>query len=469
MFLDQDFILENDMAKKLFHDHAENLPIIDYHCHLNPKEIYENKKFDDLSQVWLFDEGAGDHYKWRLMRANGEDEANITGDGEPYERFLAFARTMEKAVGNPIFEWSNLELRRFFDIDLLLNEKNAPKIWEMANEKLNSEGYRAKDLMKKAKVELVCTTDDPADDLKYHKLLKEEEKENGFRVLPTLRPDKLMNIADEAFPEYVKKLSEASGVEIKTYEDLMKAMAQRVDYFNEIGGRLADHGLNTFYFDEVTPEEAEAIFQKRMNGETLTDEEIIKYQSANQLNLMKMYKDKGWTLQMHMNVFRNSSDKNFAAQGPDHGFDSAGVQPDLVLNVRKLLNEAQKENALPKMILYSLNPADYVPLGTLMQSFQGEVPQQLQLGCAWWVNDTYNGIREQLNTMAQQSLLGNFTGMLTDSRSFLSYPRHEYFRRILCEVLGELTEQGRAPEDEEMLGKIVEDVCYNNPNTYFGF
>lgn len=469
MFLDQDFILENDMAKKLFHNHAENLPIIDYHCHLNPKEIYENKKFDDLSQVWLFDDGAGDHYKWRLMRANGVDEKNITGDGKPYERFLDFAKTMEKAIGNPIFEWSNLELRRFFDIDLLLNEKNAPEIWKQANEKLNSEGYAAKDLMKKMKVELVCTTDDPADDLKYHRLLKEEEKENGFRVLPTLRPDRLMNIADEGFKDYVARLSEISGVPIHTFADLMKAMEQRVDFFNEIGGRLADHGLNTFFFEETTPEEAAAIFEKRMNGETLTEEEIIKYQSVNQMNLMKMYKDKGWTLQMHMNVFRNSSDINFELQGPDHGFDSAGVQPDLTLQIRKLLNAAQKADSLPKMILYSLNPADYIPLATLMQSFQGEGKQQFQLGCAWWVNDTYNGIKEQLTVMSQQSLLGNFIGMLTDSRSFLSYPRHEYFRRILCQYLGELAEQGRVPEDEDMLGAIVEDVCYNNPNTYFGF
>lgn len=469
MFLNPDFILENEMAKKLFHNHAEKLPIIDYHCHLNPKEIYENKKFDNLSQIWLFDKGAGDHYKWRLMRANGVDEANITGEGEPYERFLSFAKTMEKAIGNPIFEWSNLELRRYFDIDLLLNEKNAPEIWKQANAKLNSDGYRAKDLMHKMNVEIVCTTDDPADDLKYHLLLKAQEKENGFRVLPTLRPDKLMDIANQNFPAYVEKLSKVSGVEIKTYADLMKAMEQRVAFFTEVGGRLADHGLNSFHYKSATPEEAEEIFAKRMAGETLSEKEIIRYQSMNQLNLMKMYKDSGWTLQMHMNVFRNSSEVNFAKQGPDHGFDSAGVQPDLTKNVRKLLNEAQKRNSLPKMILYSLNPVDYVPMATLMQSFQGEGVQQLQLGCAWWVNDTYSGIKEQLTIMSSQTLLGNFTGMLTDSRSFLSYPRHEYFRRILCEFVGELAEQGRVPDDEDMLGKIVEDVCYNNPNTYFGF
>lgn len=469
MFLDQDFILENDLAKSLYHNHAEKMPIIDYHCHLNPKEIYENKKFDDLSQIWLFDNGAGDHYKWRLMRANGVDEKNITGDGKPYDRFLSFAKTMEKAISNPIFEWSHLELRRFFDIDLLLNEKNAPEIWKQANEKLNSEGFAAKDLMKKMNVKLVCTTDDPADSLEWHALLKEEEKENGFRVLPTLRPDKLMNIADGGFEDYLKKLEEVSGIEIHSFEDLMKAMAQRVDFFHEIGGRLADHGLNTFYFEEVTPEKADEIFQKRMNGEKLSEEEVILYQSAVQLALMKMYKEHGWTLQMHMNVIRNASDKNFALQGPDHGFDSAGAQSDLVLQVKKLLNAAQKQDSLPKMILYSLNPADYTPLATLMQSFQGEGKQQLQLGCAWWVNDTYNGMRDQLTMMAAQSLLGNFTGMLTDSRSFLSYPRHEYFRRILAQVISEWANAGRVPADEEMLGQIVEDICYNNANTYFGF
>lgn len=469
MFLDQDFILENDMAKKLYHNHAEEQPIIDYHCHLNPKEIYENKAFDDLSQIWLFDQGAGDHYKWRLMRAAGEPEANITGDGAPYDRFLSFARTMEKAIGNPIYEWSNLELRRFFDIDLLLNEKNAPEIWKQANAKLGENGYHAKDLMRKMNVELVCTTDDPADDLHYHQLLAKEEKENGFRVLPTLRPDKLMNIADEGFTDYLKKLSAVSGTTIHDFDSLMKAMQQRVDFFHETGGRLADHGMNEFSFIETTPEEAQAIFEKRLNNEVLTDEEIIRYQSAVQQALMKMYKDKDWTLQMHMNVIRNASDKNFAAQGPDHGFDSAGAQPALAVEVKKMLNAAQKQDALPKMILYSLNPTDYVPLATLMQSFQGEVPQQLQLGAAWWVNDTYNGMKDQLTTMAQQSLLGNFTGMLTDSRSFLSYPRHEYFRRILCELLGEWAEAGRIPDDEEMLGKMVEDICYNNANTYFGF
>ena len=469
MFLDKDFILQSDMAKALYHNHAEHMPIIDYHCHLDPKAIWENKPYENLTQVWLFDNGAGDHYKWRLMRANGEDEKNITGDGEAYDRFFAFARTMEKAIGNPIFEWSHLELRRYFDIDLMLNTKNAPEIWKLANEKIAGEGFTPRSLLKKMNVQLVCTTDDPADDLQYHKLLAENKAETGLRVLPTLRPDKLMNIADASFVDYLKRLSDVSGIEISSYEDLEKAVAQRVDYFHSVGGRLADHGLNSMSFTPTTREEAAAIFSKRTNGETLSDAEVIVYQSAMNLLLMKLYKEKNWVLQMHMNVIRNASDVNFAIQGPDHGFDSAGAQGDLVYQVKSLLNEAQKQDALPKMILYSLNPNDNVPLATLMQSFQGGSKQQIQLGCAWWVNDNYSGMRDQLTTMMQQSLLGNFTGMLTDSRSFLSYPRHEYFRRILCQVIAELADAGRAPADEELLGQLVEDVCFNNANTWFGF
>lgn len=469
MFLDKDYILENDWAKKLYHNHAEKMPIIDYHCHLNPKEIYENKAFADLSQLWLYDNGAGDHYKWRLMRANGENEANITGNGKPYERLEAFAHTMEKAIGNPIFEWSNLELRRFFEIDKLLTVKNAPAIWEEANAKLGENGMRAHDFMNKMQVKLVCTTDDPADDLRWHALLKEQEKENGFRVLPTLRPDKLMNIADAGYEDYLKAFAAISGVDIHTFADLVKAAGKRVDFFDEIGGRLADHGMNTFHYIPTSDARAEEIFARRLKGGRLSEQEITEYQSALTQKLMKFYKEHGWTLQMHMNVIRNASDRNFASQGPDHGFDSAGVQADLVENVRELLNDAQKKDSLGKMILYSLNPNDMLPLATLMQSFQGEGVQQIQLGCAWWVNDNYSGMKEQLTTLAQQSLLGNFTGMLTDSRSFMSYPRHEYFRRVLCQTIGEWVEQGRLPEDEDYLGQLVEDICYNNANTYFGF
>lgn len=469
MFLDQDFLLETETAKKLFHDHAEKMPIIDYHCHLNPQEIYEDKHFDDLAQLWLFDHGAGDHYKWRLMRTAGVDEALITGDGAPYDKFLAFARAMESAAGNPIFEWSNLELRRFFGIDLFLCENNAPKIWEMANAKLGPNGLSARQLMKMMNVQLVCTTDDPADDLKWHKLLKEQEKENGFRVLPTLRPDKLMNVSDAGFEACLEKLAYAAGMDIQNFDDLKNVIASRVDFFHGIGGRLADHGLNTFYYIPTTDEEAEAIFEKRMAKEELSETEIRKYQSWLQKYLMKLYKEHDWTLQMHMNVFRNASDLNFAAQGPDHGFDSAGTQSDLVEQVKSLLNDAQKADALPRMIFYSLNPNDSLPLATLIQSFQGGGKQRMALGAAWWVNDTYSGMVQQLVDYSQQSLLGNFTGMLTDSRSFLSYPRHEYFRRILCNFIGNLVKQGRLPEDEQYLGKLVEDISYNNANTYFGF
>jgi glucuronate isomerase len=469
MFLNPNFLLDSKWAKLLYHDYASKMPIIDYHCHLNPKEIYENKQFTDLAQLWLFDHGAGDHYKWRLMRSAGQDEKNITGEGTPYEKFLAFVHTIEKAMGNPIYEWSHLELRRYFDIDLLICSKNAEKIWELANAKLQQEDFRARGLMKKMNVELVCTTDDPADDLYYHQQLKKEEKENGFRVLPTLRPDALMDVSSNNYLDYLTRLEEQSGMHIENIDDLLDVLKARVAFFHEAGGRLADHGMNSFYYVPASKEQVGKILEKRMRNEALSEEEIQAYQSFITLELMKLYKEFGWTLQMHMNVIRNASTKNFALQGKDHGFDSIGVQSDLVENVHAALDDAQQQNALPKIILYSLNPADWMPLATLMQSFQGEEKQKIQLGAAWWTNDTYTGMVKQINMFAEQSLLSNFCGMLTDSRSFLSYPRHEYFRRILCNEIGKWVQAGRIPDDEDLLAGMVQDICYNNANTYFGF
>jgi glucuronate isomerase len=470
MFLDKDFLLTNDWAKKLFHGYAEDMPIIDYHCHLEPKEIYANKNYENLTRMWLNEDGVGDHYKWRLLRANGSKEELITGNGDDYEKFLAFVRAVEKAPGNPIFEWSHLELRRYFGINETITLKNAPIIWEKANELLAKPGFKPRRLIQKMNVKLVCTTDDPADDLAYHKLLAKEEAENEFKVLPTFRPDKLMAIDDAGFSDYIAKLAAVSGVAVHNVNDLKNALAQRIDYFHAVGGRLADHGMNKFTFVETSTHDANDIFEKVLNGGLPSEAEVVAYQSYIQILLMKCYVRHNWTMQMHVNVFRNDSPKNLASIGVNTGFDSVGDQTNLGRELVDMFATAEKNEGIPKTILYSLNPNDWITIASLMGSFQGDgVKQRIHLGCAWWFNDTKDGMRKQLTMYAQQSLLANFVGMLTDSRSFLSYPRHEYFRRVLCGVIGEWVEAGQLPEDEEYLGKIVSDISYNNAHEYFGF
>lgn len=469
MLLNNDFLLKGDWSKKLFHNYAEKMPIIDYHCHLIPKEIYENKQYDNLTQVWLYDNGFGDHYKWRLLRANGTEETYITGDGEAYEKYLEFVKAVGKAVGNPIYEWSHLELRRYFGIDLTINLKNARAIWDQANALLKTQDFRAKSLIRRMQVKVVCTTDDPVSDLRYHKLLRAEEQENGFRVLPTFRPDGLLDIGTPDFVPYIQKLEDLCGTEIHSFPDLERAVEERVRYFHEVGGRLADHSLNTFTYVPATEQEISELLARRLSGRHLSQEENCAYQTAIQLTLMRLYVKYNWTLQLHMNCFRDGSDINLKAIGLNSGFDSVGDQSNLGRQLLNLFNEAEKRQTIPKMILYSLNENDMPVLATLMGSFQGMTKQRIHLGCAWWFNDTYNGMKNQLTMYASQSLLGNFVGMLTDSRSFLSYPRHEYFRRILCTLLGEWIEDGRLPEDEEYLGQIVEDICYHNAYEYFHF
>lgn len=468
MLLNDDFLLTNDWAKKLFHDHAEGMPIIDYHCHLSPKEIWENEKFGNLAEIWLCKDGAGDHYKWRLMRAAGVPEELISGDGDDYEKFLAYVKTIEQAPGNPIYEWSHLELRRFFGIEDVICEKNAQSIWERANEKIASDDFRPRELIRSSKVKALCTTDDPADDLAYHKKLAEVE-DLGFKVLPTYRPDGLMGIDRPDFAAYLDRISEVSGTDAHSFKGIVAAAAQRVDYFHSVGGRLADHGMDSVHFAPAEPAELEDIVARRLAGEEVSAEDVAKYQTAVCLELMRMYAEHDWTLQLHMNALRNSNSAGFTKLGRDTGFDSAGDQPNLSAEVAPFLDSAAQKDALPRIILYSLNENDWLGLVSLMASFQGGCKQKLQLGCAWWFNDQFDGMKKQITMFAQQSLLANFTGMLTDSRSFLSYPRHEYFRRVLCHTIGEWVEQGRLPEDEEYLGKIVEDICYNNAHDYFGF
>lgn len=467
--LNDDFLLTTPMAKKLFHDHAEKMPIIDFHCHLDPKEIYENKNYKNISRIWINEGNFGDHYKWRLMRANGVPEDLITGDGDDYQKFLAWAGTIEKALGNPLFEWTHLELRRFFGINDVFNTKTAPAIWEKANQLLATDDFKPRNLIKRSNVQVVCTTDDPASDLKYHKLLKKEEDQNGFKVLPAMRPDKAFNLTDDGYGDYLDQLAKVSGKKITSFKSLVGALRQRFQYFESLGGRLSDHGLNFFHFVKASDDEMNDIIDKARNNKKLTKTEIDQYQTMLVEALMHLNKEFNWTMQFHMNVIRNANKPMLKSFGTDSGFDSMGTQPDLAQEFMKLLMDAQEENQIPKMIIYSLNPNDWMELATGMGDFQQDGVQKLQLGAAWWFNDTFSGMKKQLTIMAEESLLPNFVGMLTDSRSFLSYPRHEYFRRVLCNVIGEWAERGQAPDDEDYLGKIVEDISYNNAHDQFHF
>lgn len=462
-----DFLLTTEWAKKLYHEHAEKMPIIDYHCHLDPQQIFEDKRFSDISEVWLNDHGAGDHYKWRLLRAAGEPEKFITGECDPYDRFLAFCRTMERALGNPVYEWSQLELKRAFGIELPITEANAPEIWERANKVIAEPWFSARGLIRKFNVECLCTTDDPVSDLVWHKRIAEDI--DDFKVLPTFRPDGLLEIGDAGFGAYIDKLVSASGINVTDWETLKAAAAQRVDYFAQVGGRMSDHGMNSFTFVSAPDSQIAQIVEKRLAGSELTEEEVGAYQTAMTLFLMGEYDKHGWVMQIHGNCFRNDSTVNLQAIGKDAGFDSVGAQPDFVYQLKALLDAAQQADGLPRLILYSLNNTDWLALSSLAGSFQGGCRQRVQFGNAWWFNDTFSGMKQQITMFAESSLLANFTGMLTDSRSLLSYPRHEYFRRILCHTIGEWIEQDRWPADEEVVGKIVEDISYRNAHDYFGF
>ncbi|MFD1670795.1 glucuronate isomerase [Agrilactobacillus yilanensis] len=467
--LDKDFLLTNEMGKKLFHDYAKDMPIIDFHCHLNPDEIYENKNYDNITRVWINEGVYGDHYKWRLMRANGVPEELITGDGDDYDKFIAWAKTIENAAGNPLYEWTHLELRRFFGIDEVFNEKTAPEIWKKANALLQTDDFKPRSLIRNSNVKAVCTTDDPASELPYHKLLKAEEKENGFRTLPAMRPDKLIQVDRDGYADYLKELSRVSGVEITDFNSLVKALHQRFEFFNEMGGRLSDHSLLTYHFNEASEAEVNAIMAKGIANKPLTQEEIDKYLTMLLENLMKLNNEFDWTMQWHVNSVRDLNRPMFDKLGPDTGYDAIGTQPDIALHIQKLYTKMRDTNDIPKSIFYSLNPNDWMELASMMGCFLEGGVQRMQLGAGWWFNDTAEGMHEQLRTFAQQSLLPHFVGMLTDSRSFLSYPRHEYFRRVLCNFYGELAEQGRVPDDEAYLGKIVQNISYNNAYDFFGF
>lgn len=462
MFLSDDFLLTNQWSKKLYHSSAEKMPIIDYHCHLSPKEIYENKPFTNLTEAWL----SGDHYKWRLMRACGVPEEKITGHASDYEKFYAWCQTVPKIIGNPLYTWTHLELKRFFQIDLLINEENALNIWEQANKRLAEPAFRRREMAKNAKVTVICTTDDPIDELVYHELLAKEEPD--LKVLPAFRPDAALNLTHEGFSEWLSKLSHVIGKPIADYTSLITALSQRIDYFHQHGCRLSDHGLDRLSYHTASENELEQIFQKALTKETLTQTEIDAYRTETLNRLITLYHAHGWTMQLHFHAYRNCNTQAFTRLGPDTGYDGINDQP-LTSHLQQLLDHADQTSQLPKTILYSLNPNDYPLLLALMGCFQKETAGKLQLGSGWWYNDTRAGMREQMTQLADGGVLGNFVGMLTDSRSFLSYTRHEYFRRVLCELIGEIVERGEAPEDIHLLGTLVEDICYTNARNYFGF
>ncbi|CAM4009642.1 glucuronate isomerase [Paenibacillus alkaliterrae] len=465
-FMDDHFLLTNETARRLYHDFAKDMPIIDYHCHLSTQQIYENTSFANLTEAWLY----GDHYKWRAMRANGAEERYVTGGGgvTDYERFEAWAGTVPQTIGNPLYQWSHMELRRYFDVNELINKKNAPAIWEKVNAKLASGSYKARDLIKMSNVEVICTTDDPVDSLEYHIAIKELEDFN-VQVLPSFRPDKALEINRPTFLEWVGKLEAAASAKLDSYEAMLDALEARVKFFDEVGCKVSDHALDYVAYAEVTKEEAATIFAKALNGEAVTLEEEKQYKTYTLLFLGRLYAERGWAMQFHINAARNNSSRMFGKLGPDTGFDSindSAVAYPLV----KLLDALDTDDALPKTIVYSLNAKDNDVLGSIIGSFQGGgVPGKIQLGSAWWFNDTKNGMLDQMNALANLGLLSRFVGMLTDSRSFLSYTRHEYFRRLLCNLLGEWVENGEAPQDMELLGDMVQNISYRNAKTYFGF
>jgi glucuronate isomerase len=461
-FLDENFLLENATAQTLFHRYAKAMPICDYHCHLNPKEIWENKQYADLAELWL----GGDHYKWRLMRACGTDETNVTGKADGKTKFTAFVKAIEKAVGNPVYHWSHLELQRYFNIDLPLTTANIDTIWEKANAMLQQSDFTARKLIERSNVKVVCTTDDPIDTLEYHKNIAEEGK-FSVKVLPTFRPDKAIYIQNATFAPWFKELEKINGAAINSFAEFKKALGKRLDAFAAAGCRISDHALDPVVYVSATDADAARVFDKARAGEAITEDEAKIYQSRLMLFLGKEYASRGWVMQLHLGVNRNNNSAMFDKLGPDTGFDAIGDRvfaKDLVL----LLDALNSEQALARTVLYSLNPRENMVLSTIAGCFQGESFGKMQLGSAWWFNDHKTGMQQQLTDFANSGVLGTFIGMLTDSRSFISYPRHEYFRRILCNLVGTWAENGEIDYDEKRIGAMIEDICYNNVVRYLG-
>ncbi|MCR4950084.1 MAG: glucuronate isomerase [Solobacterium sp.] len=472
-FMDKNFLLETETAQHLFHDYADKMPLVDYHCHISPKEIYENRRFSNLAEVWLGGKNPdgtyfGDHYKWRVMRSNGVPEDYITGDKPDFERFMKFAEALEMAIGNPMYHWCNLELHKYFGIEEPLTVDNAKEIWDKCNDMLqNDPKMTVRGLVEQSNVAFVGTTDDPVDSLEWHKKIKEDDTIK-VKVCPSFRPDKAININKEGFCDYIALLAKSVGKEkLETADEVIAALLERLEFFAEMGCRASDHGLDYIPYRKGTPEEVNAVYAKVMNGETITTEEAEIYQTAVLVALGKAYHRLNIAMQLHFSCHRNANERMYRRLGPDTGFDMI-AQNSCGQSIADLLSELDQNGECPKTILYSLNPVDNELLGTMLGCFQGdEVPGKIQLGSAWWFNDTKSGMEDQMRALANLGLLGNFVGMLTDSRSFLSYARHDYFRRIMCNMIGSWVENGEYPNYEASLKKIVEGISYNNAARYF--
>ena len=464
-FLSEDFLLQTQTAKTLYHQYAEDMPIYDYHCHLPVRDIAENKKFENLTQIWLY----GDHYKWRAMRANGVKEKFITGNGSDFEKFQAWAATVPKTLCNPLYHWTHLELKRYFGIEgKLLDANTAKEIYDTCTEMLQTDAFSTQRILQKMNVRIVCTTDDPADSLEYHQQLKENQS-FPVRVLPAFRPDKAMAVeSPECFNDWVDQLEAAADTEIINYETYMEALYQRHDFFHKTGCRLSDHGIEQPYAHDYTETQIRRIFEKVRSGKSLEKYEVRQFKSAMLIELAVMDAEKSWAQQFHLGALRNTNTRAVQQLGPDTGYDTIG-DFEIARPLARFLDRLENQGKLTKTILYVVNPRDNELIAAMIGNFQdGSIPGRIQFGSAWWFNDQKDGMERQINALSNMGLLSQFVGMLTDSRSFLSYPRHEYFRRVLCNLLGNDMENGELPNDIELLGSMVKDICFNNAVNYFG-
>ena len=465
-FINKSFLLQTPKAEELYFSYAADMPIIDYHCHLNPQEIGDDISYDNLARLWI----TGDHYIWRAMRANGTDEKFITGDATDKEKFDKWAETIPKTLRNPLYHWAHLELKKYFDIDDLLSPKTADAIWEKSCEMLkNKETHSCRNLMRQSNVEIVCTTDDPCDSLEAHRQIAEDDSFD-IRVFPAWRPDKGMAVENPAsFNRWVDALEKAAGTNISDYSTYMDALENRHTFFHENGCRLSDHGIETIYAEDFSLPEIENIFKKIRTEKNLEAEEILKFKSAMLLEFARMDNKRNWTQQLHLGALRNNNSSMFEKLGPDTGFDSIGDW-NVARPLSRFFDKLNSRGELPKTILYNMNPCDNEVLATMLGNFQdGKVPGKMQFGSAWWFLDQKDGMEKQIETLSKTGLLSRFVGMLTDSRSFVSYPRHDYFRRILCNILGNDMSNGLIPNDMELVGNMVKDICYNNAKKYFKF
>ena len=463
-FMDKDFLLSTPTAQHLFHDYADQMPIVDYHCHINPQEIYEDRQFENITQVWL----GGDHYKWRFMRSCGVDERFITGDASDKEKFLKWAEVLGKAIGNPLFHWSHLELQKYFGYHGVLNKNTAEEVWELCNKRLAEPDMTVRNIIKQSNVTLICTTDDPIDSLEWLKKIAEDASFD-VKVLPAWRPDKAMNIEKPTYPEYLDQLSAVSGIKVATFADLCKALSNRMDFFASMGCCVSDHALEYVMYAPASAEEIESIFAKRLAGNDVTKEEELKFKTAFMVNVGKEYAKRNWVMQLHYGCKRDNNTPMFNKLGPDTGYDCINNYAPSS-EMADFLNALNQSDELPKTIIYSLNPNDNQAIGTILGCFQDSTAvAKIQQGSAWWFNDHKTGMQDQMISLANLGNLSGFVGMLTDSRSFLSYTRHDYFRRILCNLIGNWVENGEFPADYETLEEIVKGICYNNAVNYFGF